>query len=220
MDFFQAQDDARRRTRWLGVMFLAALVAVVIAVNVLVWILGAAFFGANEAGASLPARGGFPPVEVILVTSLVTAGVILAGSGFKSLALRGGGGVVAKDLGGRLVVPHSGDADEQRLINVVEEMAIASGVPAPQVYVMDDEPGINAFAAGTEPANAVIGVTQGCVQRLTRAELQGVVAHEFSHILNGDMRLNIRLAALLKGITFIGDVGYFLLRHTGRVRTG
>ena len=155
----------------------------------------------------------------LLVGGVGTLGVILLGSLFKTISLRKGGAVVANDLGGRLVIPGTGDADERRLLNVVEEMAIASGTPVPQVYMMDGEEGINAFAAGTEPSNAVIGVTRGCVQRLSRAELQGVIAHEFSHILNGDIRLNIRLAALLKGITFIGDAGYVLL-HSSRMRTG
>src|SRR5690606_4182867 len=107
-----------------------------------------------------------------------------------------------------------------RLLNIVEEMAIASGVPVPPVYMLYQEDGINAFAAGTNIDNAVIGVTHGCATLLTRDELQGVIAHEFSHILNGDMRLNLRLIGLLHGILLIGLTGYWLLRSSSRSRVG
>ncbi|MCH7523387.1 MAG: M48 family metalloprotease, partial [Chloroflexi bacterium] len=103
---------------------------------------------------------------------------------------------------------------ERKILNVVEEMAIASGIPTPPVYFLDHEEGINAFAAGFSPSDAVIGITRGCAQQLSRDELQGVVAHEFSHIMNGDMRLNIRLMGVLYGILVIGMIGYFLLRSS------
>ena len=194
MDFFEAQDQARRRTKWLVLWFILAVIGVVIAVDALV------FF-------TLGQGAGGDIVPLLLVTSAITAGLILAASGFKSMQLSAGGSVVAKDLGGRLVMPGTTDFEEKKLLNVVEEMAIASGMPVPQVYLMDDEEGINAFAAGTEPSNAVIGVTRGTLQRLSRAELEGVVAHEFSHILNGDMRLNMRLMGLVFGLVVLSIVG-------------
>ncbi|MHC4995804.1 MAG: M48 family metallopeptidase, partial [Planctomycetota bacterium] len=136
------------------------------------------------------------------------------GSGYKLLQLAAGGSVVARSLGGRRLSADTTDPDERRVLNVVEEMAIASGVPNPPVYMMDRELGINAFAAGYKPGDAVIGVTRGCVQQLSRDELQGVMAHEFSHILNGDMRLNIRIMGILHGILLIGLIGYWILRST------
>jgi len=191
MDFFEAQDQARRRTKWLVLWFILAVVGVVGAVNVLILVL---FSGS----------GG---VELFLPVSVGTAGLIFAASGYKSMQLNGGGAVVAQDLGGRLVMPGTTDFEEKQLLNVVEEMAIASGMPVPQVYIMDQEEGINAFAAGTEPSNAVIGITRGCLQLLSRDELEGVIAHEFSHILNGDMRLNMRLIGLIFGLMVISIIG-------------
>lgn len=196
MDFFEAQDHARRRTKWLALWFLLAVLGVVIAVNALVFLI----FQGQGMGEQI--SFGF-----ILPVSVITGGLILGASGFKSLQLNAGGAVVAEDLGGRLVMPGSTDFEERKLLNIVEEMAIASGMPVPQVYLMDQEEGINAFAAGTEPSNAVIGVTRGCVQRLSRDELEGVVAHEFSHILNGDMSLNMRLIGLIFGLMAISIVG-------------
>jgi len=203
MDFFESQEQARKRTKWLVLWFLLGMLGVVVSVNALVFFV----FG-----------GGFGGEEIAMI-SIVTAGVILAGSGFKSMQLNGGGAVVAQDLGGRLVMPGSTDFHEKRLLNIVEEMAIASGMPVPQVYLMDDEEGINAFAAGTEPSNAVVGVTRGCLQRLSRDELSGVVAHEFSHILNGDMRLNMRLMGLVFGLLILSVLGRMIL-HSLRFSTG
>jgi len=194
MNFFEAQDQARRRTKWLVLWFILSVIGVVIAVDVLVLL-------------TLGLSGGGGMGGVLIISSAATAGLILAASGFKSMQLSSGGQVVAQDLGGRLLMPGTGDHLEKRLLNIVEEMAIASGMPVPQVYLMDGEEGINAFAAGTEPSNAVIGVTQGCLQRLSRDELSGVVAHEFSHILNGDMRLNMRLMGLVFGLVVISIVG-------------
>ena len=122
-----------------------------------------------------------------------------------------GGSAVAESLGGRLVDSNTRDPHERKLLNVVEEMAIASGVPMPQVYVLDDEPGINAFAAGHTPSDAAVAVTRGCIATLTRDELQGVIGHEFSHILNGDMRLNLRLMGIIFGILCLAVIGRILL---------
>ncbi|MGE9266706.1 MAG: M48 family metallopeptidase [Verrucomicrobiales bacterium] len=207
MDFFEAQDQAQRRTRWLWLWFLLGVIGVVAAVELLVWLL---FYGGK----------GFDPAMWLWGGG--TAALILLSSGYKSMMLSGGGDVLARELGGRLVDPHSRDTEERRLLNVVEEMAIASGLPVPQVFLMDEEMSINAFAAGTEPSNAVIGVTRGCVQRLSRDELQGVVAHEFSHILNGDMKMNMRLTGMVFGlmvITLVGRMVFEAVAHgAGRVR--
>ncbi len=149
--------------------------------------------------------------------------IVVAGTAYKVNQLSAGGEAVATMLGGRLVHAGSADADEKKLLNVVEEVAIASGVPVPRLVVLDNEQGINAFAAGLTVNDAVIGVTRGCIARLSRDELQGVIAHEFSHIVNGDMRLNIRLIGVLNGILVLGIVGYFIFRSSlfssGRVRT-
>lgn len=138
--------------------------------------------------------------------------VITTASLFKMIQLRSGGPRIAEQLGGRRIDSNTTDALERKLLNVVEEMAIASGMPTPLVYLLSDENAINAFAAGTSHSDAVIGVTRGSVTELSRDELQGVIAHEFSHILNGDMRLNIRLIGILSGILVISNIGYFVLR--------
>lgn len=209
-DFFQQQDAARRGTTRLVVLFALAVLAIVVAVELLL----AATFGflgrdpeTNEIDWTAAAD---PRLLVLAVVAVLV--VVGGGSLFKILQLRGGGRVVAEELGGRLVNGDTSDPVERRLLNVVEEMAIASGTSTPPVYMMDNEPGINAFAAGFAPQDAVIGVTRGTAVMLDRDELQGVVAHEFSHILNGDMRLNIRLMGLLHGIFLIGMIGYFILR--------
>ena len=200
MNFFEAQDDARRRTRWLVVYFILAIIGVILSVYAI--IAGVmTYLGTSD---------GFWMPGVFLATAIGTGGMMGTGSLFKTMQLSGGGSVVAKDMGARQVDPHTTDTDERRYVNVVEEMAIASGVPVPEIWIMDDELGINAFAAGTEPGNAVVAVTRGCIQRLTRDELQGVVAHEFSHVLNGDMRLNMRLMGLLFGILMISMIGRML----------
>ncbi len=147
--------------------------------------------------------------------------VVFIGSTYKTMALAQGGSVVSEMMGGRLVKPNSNDPDERKLLNIVEEMAIASGVPMPQVYVMDEEDGINAFAAGHKPGDATITVTRGCMKLLSRDELQGVIGHELSHLLNGDMRLNLRLMGIIFGILCLAIIGRVLLqtaRGGGRSR--
>lgn len=155
---------------------------------------------------------------LLLVVGTVVGGVIMIGSWIKLAQLSSGGKVVAQGLGGRPVEPTTTDLSEKRLLNVVEEMAIASGVPVPEVWMMDDEEGINAFAAGTDPSNAVIGVTRGTLDRLTRSELQGVVAHEFSHILNGDMKLNMRLMGWIFGLVMLSMLGRIMLESFSFMR--
>ncbi|MCE9662648.1 M48 family metallopeptidase [Halomonas sp. M5N1S17] len=207
MDFFGAQDQARRLTARLVLLLLVA-VAGMVAAAVLIVAVAMALLDGGQAGADPLARA-FDPVLLGSVALGVVA-VVGLGSLMRHLQLRGGGSAVAEALGGRLINGSTHDADEQRLLNVVEEMAIASGMPVPAVYVLE-EPSINAFAAGHAPHDAAIGVTRGAIQTLDRDELQGVVAHEFSHILHGDMRLNMRLVALLYGILVIGLVGRMLL---------
>ncbi|RCV91921.1 M48 family metallopeptidase [Billgrantia montanilacus] len=207
MDFFGAQDQARRLTARLVLLLLVA-VAGMVAAAVLVVAVAMALLDGGQAGADPLARA-FDPVLLGSVALGVVA-VVGLGSLMRHLQLRGGGSAVAEALGGRLINGSTHDADEQRLLNVVEEMAIASGMPVPAVYVLE-EASINAFAAGYAPHDAAIGVTRGAIRTLDRDELQGVVAHEFSHILHGDMRLNMRLVALLYGILVIGLIGRMLL---------
>lgn len=214
MDFFQRQDKARRNTKILVFYFAVAVALLVVATYGAVFaiFMGGQFSDsfASDAPVSLWHR------ELFLWTTLGTLVVILIGSTSKTLELNRGGSAVAEMLDGRLVDSNSTDPDERKLLNVVEEMAIASGVPVPQVYVMDNEAGINAFAAGFSTSDAAIGVTRGGMKKLSRDELQGVIAHEFSHILNGDMRLNLRLMGLIFGILCLTVVGRVLLRTRGR----
>lgn len=207
MNFFEAQHQARKRTRWLVLWFALGVLGTVAT------LYGAAIGISQYAGHADQSFG--------LSVAAIGLVVILLGSFFKLVQLGQGGSVVARDMGARPVDPATRDTAERRLLNVVEEMSIASGIPAPQVWVMDDEESINAFAAGTEPSNAVVAVSRGCLKELTRAELQGVVAHEFSHILNGDMRLNLRLIGWLFGLMMIAMLGrgiLSILRHV-RVRS-
>ena len=209
-DFFQQQDVARRGTTRLVVLFSLAVLAIVVSVEVLLAATMGYFGRDPDTGAIDWTAVGDP--RLLILATLGTVLVVGGGSLYKIAQLRGGGRVIAEELGGRLVDGSTSDPVERRLLNVVEEMAIASGTSTPPVYIMDAESGINAFAAGFAPQDAVIGVTRGAATTLDRDELQGVIAHEFSHILNGDMRLNIRLIGLLHGIFLIGLIGYFILR--------
>lgn len=201
-DFYGRQASARRRTRLLLLAFAAAVAAVVLA-------LDAVIFTFVE----------YEP-RLALSCSLAIVAVILVGSVYRSMQLLEGGGAVARSLGGVRVDRNAADLQRKRLHNVVEEMAIASGVPMPEIYVLEQESGINAFAAGFTSANAAVAVTQGAVERLGRDELQGVIAHEFSHILNGDMRLNLRMVGWVFGLMMLGQIGRVVLRHAPRARRG
>ncbi|MBL0927806.1 MAG: M48 family metallopeptidase [Phycisphaerales bacterium] len=216
MDFFTHQDQARRRSRVLSVVFGVAVVVVAAAATAV--ILGAiaavvaALADPEPPGARRPhwtAPVLSPPV--VLISSGSILALILGGTLFRLWELRSGGASVALSLGGRRVAPNTIDPTERRLLNIVEEMALAAGVPTPAVYLLDNETAINAFAAGHEPSDAVIGVTRGCLLTLNREQLQGVIAHEFSHILNGDMRLNLRMVGLLFGILMISVAGRIVL---------
>ena len=210
MDFFERQDQARRSTRRLIAYFMLAVILIILSI----YIAGITiFFGFNvNADPELPFQWWNP--DLFLWITGATLCVVVIGSLYKIFALSKGGEVVARWLGGRLIDSSTSDPQERRLLNVVEEMAIASGTPVPSVFLLEEEKSINAFAAGFTPADAVIGVTRGTLQILSRDELQGVIAHEFSHILNGDMRLNIRLIGVLNGILVIAMIGYVILSGT------
>jgi len=205
MDFFGAQEQARKRTSWLVVLYVLAVAGIIAAVYL---VLAVAWRSNSGTGA---AASLWMP-ELFAGVAIGVSGVVFLGSLFKTLQLAQGGAVVARSLGGRPIAPDTRDEHERKLLNVVEEMALAAGVSVPQVFLLSDEPGINAFAAGFSPRDAAIGVTRGCMERLSRDELQGVIAHEFSHIVNGDMRLNIRLMGVLFGILMLTLVGRVLLR--------
>ena len=213
MNFFAHQDRSRRQTRWLLLMFALAVLAIVISVSLAMGLVLGMLSPVE--GASLLSLSTLQSnSNALLFTSLGTGTVIGLASLGKTLSLRGGGGKVARQLGGTLVNADTRDPLQRRLMNVVEEIALASGVPMPQVYVLEQELGINAFAAGYSPADAAVAVTRGTLETLNRAELQGVIAHEFSHILNGDMRLNIRLMGALFGILLLGIIGRRILMHS------
>ncbi len=210
MDFFAAQEQSRRRTRLLVFFYLLATLAVAAAVTAIftgVW-LWAEISPIEPDAAWLENRW-----RTLLGVALGTMALIALASLFRILTLRGGGARVARELGGSPVAPDTSDPLRRRLRNVVEEMAIASGVPVPEIYVLEQEAGINAFAAGYLPEDAVIAVTRGTLEQLDRDELQGVIGHEFSHVLNGDMRLNVRMLGPLFGIMVIGLIGRTLLRN-------
>ena len=213
MDFFERQDKARRNTKLLVFYFSLAVLSLILAVNIAVSLIFTAFTAANSIDEP---SIGWSRSELLFWVTIGTLAVILIGSVFKSLQLARGGSAVAELLDGRLINSNTSDADERKLLNVVEEMSIASGVPVPQVYVMDSEAGINAFAAGHSASDAAISVTRGCMKMLSRDELQGVIGHEFSHILNGDMRVNLRLMGLVFGILCLTVIGRILIRTTGR----
>ncbi len=213
MNFFEHQELARRNTRVLVLLYALAVVAVAAAVTAV--IAGIYLYGraAEQPG---PLSLASVPPALLWGSALGTLAVIVLVTLVQSARLGGSGEAVARMAGARPVPPETADPLERRLVNVVEEMAIAAGVRVPKVYVMAGESGINAFAAGTEPSNAVVAVTRGTLETLNRDELQGVIGHEFSHILHGDMRLNIRMIGVLAGIVFIGSIGRFAMHATGR----
>jgi Zn-dependent protease with chaperone function len=197
MNFFEQQAAARRTSTRLIVLFSLAVLGIVIAVDLAV----ALVFGVHTGA--------------LLLASLATVAVIGLGSLYRMSSLRGGGEPVALQLGGVPVPEDTTDRHLRRLRNVVEEIAIASGVPVPKLYVLEHDAAINAFAAGYAPTDAVIAVTRGALDKLNRDELQGVIAHEFSHVLNGDMRLNIRLIGVLFGILMLSLIGRKILMYGG-----
>jgi Zn-dependent protease with chaperone function len=207
VDFFAHQEQARRATRWLLLAFLVSVALVALAVS---WVAFAVFSLRGT-----PEQAMVPATLTAVVTLLIIGGASL----FKTLSLRAGGGVVARSLGGTRVERGTRDPAHRRLHNIVEEMSIASGVTMPEVYVLENEDGINAFAAGHTPADAAVAVTRGALTRLKRDELQGVIAHEFSHVLNGDMRLNSKLLGWVFGLLIVAIAARLFLQgvsHGGR----
>ena len=219
MNFFQHQSEARRLSRRLVWLFIVAVLAVTLAVDAVLFTVFASLQPHSE-GLTLPSVQWLSTHRsAVVFTTVSVLGFIGIASLYKTAMLSGGGGVVARSLGGVRVSADTTDPLQKRLLNVVEEMSIASGVPMPEVYLLEHEAGINAFAAGHNPANAAIAVTRGTLNSLNRAELQGVIAHEFSHILNGDMRLNIRLMGLLFGLLAIAVLARTVLRFAPRGRS-
>lgn len=205
MNFFEHQAQAHRESKKLLFLFVLAVIAIVLAVNgtlALLWLWSK----------GMPAAETFTyPRGFFLTNTVVTLLFIGGGTLFEMAHLKDGGDSVAQMAGGRLVQPDSRDIQERRLLNIVEEMALASSIACPRVYVMDEEDAINAFAAGYHQNEAVVAVTRGTLSRLSRDELQGVIGHEFSHILNGDMRMNVKLISVLFGIQMLASFGQTLL---------
>lgn len=216
MNFFEHQDEARRKTGRLVLLFFAAVAAIIVSVYLVfasVVVLGQDRHLREYEGSDAGVRFEEFWIPELFAATVVGVGLVVAVGSFYRIATLGAGGkTIAELLGGRLVASTTTDWRERRLLNVIEEMALASGMPVPPVYVLDDERVVNAFAAGFTPSDAVIGVTRGATNMLTRDELQGVIAHEFSHIFNGDMRLNLRLIGVLHGILLISLIGYGLFR--------
>jgi Zn-dependent protease with chaperone function len=212
MRFFEHQEKARNHTFRLLVLFGLGVFALIFSIDAIL-LLGLGF--SDSPGGLEGANWGKILATYFPALALVAAflGFVIGSASLYRLSQlsSGGGASVAESLGGRLLQPETSDPVERKILNIVEEMAIASGMPVPRVYLMD-EAGINAFAAGWSPNDAVIGVTRGCVEALSRDELQGVIAHEFSHILNGDMKINIRLMGILYGIFFLSILGEILIR--------
>jgi Zn-dependent protease with chaperone function len=220
MNFFEHQDKARKQTRWLVFLFILAVVTIVVVID-LVILVAFGFTNADQQQPILSLAGLQQNLPILAGGAILTTAVIGLASLFKTVSLRSGGGKVARDLGGVLVEADARDPLRRRLYNVVEEIALASGVSVPEIYVLEQESGINAFAAGFTPADAAVAVTRGALEKLSRSELQGVIAHEFSHIFNGDMRLNIRLMGALFGILMLSLIGRRVLHgsfYVGRSR--
>ncbi|MGW8160890.1 MAG: M48 family metallopeptidase [Desulfobulbales bacterium] len=215
MDFFAGQDAARRKTSLLLLYFGLAVIVIILVIYLSVTFLFV--FQGGRTG-QFPAAGFWQP-DLFGAVVCGTLLVVASGSLYKIASLRAGGARVAEMLGSRLIPASSDHFLEKRLLNVVAEMAIASGVPVPPVYLMEEEKGINAFAAGYTPEDAVIGITRGALDFLDREELQGVIGHEFSHILNGDMRLDLKIVGVLNGILLLAFIGRSILQGSRRSRS-
>jgi Zn-dependent protease with chaperone function len=211
MDFYSSQDVALKRTRWLIVLLVLAVLSIVVLTNFLV--LGVTWFTNTH---HLVTGLSWQQIDWVLFCQIGLGVILFVGLGslYRIHSLSGGVSI-AELMGATRLIDARGDLNKKRVLNVVDEMAIASGTPVPPIYILDEQ-GINAFAAGYQPRDAIIGITQGAIEKLSRDQLQGVIAHEFSHILNGDMRLNIRLMGILYGITLIGEAGSILLRGKSR----
>jgi Zn-dependent protease with chaperone function/uncharacterized tellurite resistance protein B-like protein len=218
MDFFEQQDRARNRSRWLIVLFLIAVAGIASGVTIVVALLTHALSSNGHAIAVPGASWLTSNRDLLAICAVATISLIGVASWIRLIQLRQGGGAVASSLGGTIILSEDSDPLRRRLYNVVEEIAIASSIPVPSVYVLEGESAINAFAAGQTTSDAAVAVTRGALEQLSRDELQGVIGHEFSHILNGDMRLNIRLMGFLFGILVVNLVGRAMTRTGGRRR--
>jgi len=207
--FFEHQQLARRNSRAMVALFLLSVVAIVLVVDL---VIGTGYVWLAEG--STHGLAGVPRGVYAAGAALVLA-VILGVTVVNVVRLAEGGAKLASLIGAREVPAQTADPLERRFRNIVEEMAIASGVRVPRAFVMDNERSINAFAAGWSVSASVVAVTRGALEKLTRDELQAVVGHEFSHILNGDMALNVRMIGVLAGIVAIGSIGTFLMRAAG-----
>ena len=228
MDFFEAQDRARQRTKWLVLLFVLAVggtvlggyASAMLAINHSGDLQRRSSRSDYQATRTMDRTWWNPQVFLGVLGGTIT--IVGLASLYKWSQMRDGGSAIAEMVGGRLIDLKTTELRERKLLNVVEEMSIASGIPMPAVYVLEDEPGLNAFAAGLTTADAAVAVTRGTLDKLTRDELQGVIAHEFSHILNGDMRLNVRITSVVFGILVIGLMGRGILQSLGqgRIRSG
>ena len=218
MDFFTHQDRSRANSLYLVALFVIAIILVTISVYFALQLAFYFLIFLVRLDDPFPFNYVLINWKAFSIITIITVAIILQACIIKSVNLANGGRSIAEKIGGRLVGSTSDDRQERILKHVVEEMAIAAGVPAPQIYLLDKEKGINAFTAGHKPSNAVVAVTRGSLDKLDRQELQGMVAHEFSHILNGDMRLNIRLIGYLFGITMISKIGYWIFRAVDDAR--
>ena len=204
MNFFEAQDKARRNTWLLVLLFTGALLG----------LCALLYFAAHWATLGAPPNPQTVNYGLLTDVAVGVLALVSVGTIYKILTLAAGGGAaVAQSMGGKLIPAATRNPGEKQLLNIVGEMAIAAGCPKPQVYLIPDE-NINAFAAGTKIGGAVIGVTRGALAHFSRAEMQGVIAHEFSHIMNGDMKLNLRLIGIIHGVMLLSYIGYFLLRSS------
>jgi Zn-dependent protease with chaperone function len=211
MDFFEAQDRAKRMTGKLVALYLIAVILIIISVYLVALVIFGTQAGLPEGASTLDYIWN---PDLFLVVSTIILITIVMGSLYRISQLRRGGAAVAEMLGGRKVEPSTQDQKERQLVNIVEEMSIASGIPVPDIYLLDNEENINAFAAGYGSSDAAVGITRGALEQLNRDEIQGVIAHEFSHVFNGDMRLNIRLIGILNGILVLHIAGMVLMRST------
>ncbi|MSR41064.1 MAG: hypothetical protein EXS10_04090 [Phycisphaerales bacterium] len=210
-DFFSNQDRARSKTGRLVALFVLGVLGTMLSF----WVIAAAAISISSAeDGQVNWSQGFGDPRLFFVIVGVVSCIVLIGTLYKLSQLSAGGPAIAQMLGGVEIDPSSQSPAEQKVLNIVEEMAIASGLPVPPVYVIDTD-GMNAFAAGPDPTRSVIGVTRGLIESLTRDELQGVIAHEYSHIFHGDTRINARTTAAIAGIMLVGTIGWFTFRFIG-----
>lgn len=220
MNFFEAQERAKKKTFVLVLYFILAIIAII---GIIDSIVVGALLAEHASSPFIDYNGSYEITQGMVIFLFVATGIvvspillviILLGTLFKIIALRGGGISVAKMVKATPIDENTKDFKEKQLVNIVQEMSIASGVSVPKLFVMEKEPGINAFVAGVSLEDMVMVVTQGALDQLDRDELQGVIGHEFSHILNSDMRINLRLMGILAGIIFLSQAGYFILRFS------